>query len=246
MNRPRRVCCCGIRGCVSALCGADPPEKIPAPRLYVLPDKRALSAASFAFHITADSHELPDNIFASHLTADPRRLRARNNQSIKGRIPFSANMGAADLEINDFNDIVVRDDADAEELAAHHLGAKDLQGLKRAADGHTILIPQPNDDEKNPLNWSMRKKWLVLLSVSLASVLPDYGSATGAVTLVPQGIDWGLVSLIFSARGLYMVCFYRMGTQSVVHVCAGGKLCKSQVSWPVSVSVCLLLCRSQC
>lgn len=33
----------------------------------------------------------------------------------------------------------------------------------------------------------MRKKISVLLAISVASILPDYGSATGAVTLVPQG-----------------------------------------------------------
>ncbi len=59
-------------------------------------------------------------------------------------------------------------------------------GLKVAKDGHTRLIPQPSDDPNDPLNWSWGKKHLILFVISWASFLPDYGSATGAVTLLPQ------------------------------------------------------------
>ena len=59
-------------------------------------------------------------------------------------------------------------------------------GLKLAEDGHTVLIPQPSDDGNDPLNWSWTRKHLILFAVSWASFLPDYGSATGAVTLIPQ------------------------------------------------------------
>lgn len=65
----------------------------------------------------------------------------------------------------------------------------DNQGnLKLAKDGHTVLIPQPSDDPNDPLNWSPVKKHVVLLVVSFASFLPDYGSAVGAVTLIPQAV----------------------------------------------------------
>ncbi|KAK5653437.1 hypothetical protein OQA88_8922 [Cercophora sp. LCS_1] len=64
-------------------------------------------------------------------------------------------------------------------------------GLKVAKDGHTRLIPQPSDDPSDPLNWSWGKKHVVLFVISWASFLPDYGSATGAVTLIPQAIEWG-------------------------------------------------------
>lgn len=57
---------------------------------------------------------------------------------------------------------------------------------KLAADGHTILIPQPSDDPYDPLNWSKFRKHLILIIISAAAFLPDYGSATGAVTLLPQ------------------------------------------------------------
>jgi hypothetical protein len=59
-------------------------------------------------------------------------------------------------------------------------------GVKLANDGHTLLIPQPSDDRNDPLNWSWAKKHLILFVVSFAAFLPDYGSATGAVTLIPQ------------------------------------------------------------
>ncbi|KAK0642869.1 major facilitator superfamily domain-containing protein [Cercophora newfieldiana] len=63
-------------------------------------------------------------------------------------------------------------------------------GVKVAKDGHTRLIPQPSDDPNDPLNWSWGKKHLILFIISWASFLPDYGSATGAVTLIPQAIQW--------------------------------------------------------
>ncbi|KAG7294675.1 hypothetical protein NEMBOFW57_004753 [Staphylotrichum longicolle] len=63
-------------------------------------------------------------------------------------------------------------------------------GLKLAKDRHTVLIPQPSDDSNDPLNWSWAKKHLILFVVSFVSFLPDYGSATGAVTLIPQAVEW--------------------------------------------------------
>lgn len=64
--------------------------------------------------------------------------------------------------------------------------------LKRARDGHTILLPQPSSDPNDPLNWSRMKKHLILIIISMAAFLPDYGSATGAVTLLPQAAIWGM------------------------------------------------------
>lgn len=58
--------------------------------------------------------------------------------------------------------------------------------VKLAKDGHTRLIPQPSDDPNDPLNWSSRKKNICLFIVAATALLPDYGSATGAVTLLPQ------------------------------------------------------------
>jgi hypothetical protein len=54
--------------------------------------------------------------------------------------------------------------------------------LKRAHDGKTILLPQPGSDQNDPLNWSWMKKHTILIIVSMTAFLPDYGSATGAVS----------------------------------------------------------------
>jgi hypothetical protein len=61
-----------------------------------------------------------------------------------------------------------------------------VERLKLAPDGKTILIPQPSDDPHDPLNWSWFKKHLTLIIISMTAFLPDYGSATGAVALIPQ------------------------------------------------------------
>ena len=62
----------------------------------------------------------------------------------------------------------------------------ELENLKLSSDGKNVLIPQPNNDPNNPLNWSRGRKATILAVITAASFLPDYGSATGAVTLIPQ------------------------------------------------------------
>lgn len=62
--------------------------------------------------------------------------------------------------------------------------------LKLTPDGKTVLIPQPSDDPNDTLNWSQTKKHIVLFIISAVAFLPDYGSATGAVTLLPQATVW--------------------------------------------------------
>ncbi len=59
---------------------------------------------------------------------------------------------------------------------------------KVAKDGHTRLIPQPSDDPNDPLNWSWGVKHLMLFIVAFTAFLPDFGSAIGAVTLLPQAM----------------------------------------------------------
>ena len=71
-------------------------------------------------------------------------------------------------------------------LYKHELGASDTAELKTASDGSTILIPQPSSDPNDPLNWSQLKKHAFLFIISATAFLPDYGSSTGAVTLLPQ------------------------------------------------------------
>lgn len=60
------------------------------------------------------------------------------------------------------------------------------RNLKTTSDGQTILIPQPSESQHDPLNWTHFRKHLILIIISCTAFLPDYGSATGAVTLIPQ------------------------------------------------------------
>ncbi|KLJ09895.1 hypothetical protein EMPG_14688 [Blastomyces silverae] len=64
--------------------------------------------------------------------------------------------------------------------------------LKTTQDGRTILIPQPSSSPLDPLNWSWGRKHLILIIISMTAFLPDYGSATGAVTLLPQAVIWNM------------------------------------------------------
>lgn len=77
---------------------------------------------------------------------------------------------------------------DALTFQSKHTG----QDLKLSQDGKIVLIPQPSDDINDPLNWSQRKKHLTLIIVSCCAFLPDYGSATGAVTLLEQAKVWNM------------------------------------------------------
>ncbi|RMX76394.1 hypothetical protein D0869_10762 [Hortaea werneckii] len=62
--------------------------------------------------------------------------------------------------------------------------------LKTANDGHTILVPQPSENPNDPLNWPWWKKHAVLLTISFVSFLPDFGTAMGSVTQIPQAKAW--------------------------------------------------------
>lgn len=68
----------------------------------------------------------------------------------------------------------------------------DWASYKLAPDQRTVLIPQPSSDVNDPLNWSYLRKHAILLVVAATAFLPDYGSAVGAVTLIPQSAEWGL------------------------------------------------------
>ncbi|KAI1346969.1 major facilitator superfamily domain-containing protein [Xylaria sp. FL0043] len=90
--------------------------------------------------------------------------------------------------------------------------------VKLAKDGHTRLIPQPSEDPADPLNWRQRKKNIILFIVAFAALLPDYGSATGAVTLIPQAEQWNMTQdevnhsqvgnvFMLGAGGIFVVAF---------------------------------------
>lgn len=68
----------------------------------------------------------------------------------------------------------------------------DQSAPKTTADGKTVLIPQPSHDPRDPLNWSWKKKHLVLLTVSFAALLSDWGIAWGTAVFVQQAKYWDM------------------------------------------------------
>ena len=73
-----------------------------------------------------------------------------------------------------------------EAILRRQLGLSADAKLKTAKDGKTLLIPQPSDDPRDPLNWPAWRKHVTLLVICMAGAMGDYGSATGAITLLPQ------------------------------------------------------------
>ncbi|KAH0843811.1 MFS transporter [Fonsecaea pedrosoi] len=65
-------------------------------------------------------------------------------------------------------------------------------GLKLAADGHTVLIPQPSDDPNDPLNWSWFKKHAFLVAASICTFSSDFGITVGVPAVVRQAEYWGV------------------------------------------------------
>ena len=83
--------------------------------------------------------------------------------------------------------IIVLESRDAEEgFVIDDEALLQNRGVAFAHDGHTVLIPTPSTDPKDPLNWSSRKKHLIVFVISCCAFLPDYGSATGGVVLLTQ------------------------------------------------------------
>ena len=78
-------------------------------------------------------------------------------------------------------------DLDGRILNVNEFGAEG-QGLQIADDGKTVLIPQPSSDPNDPLNWSRLKKHVILLVITVAAFLPDFGSSIGVVALLPQAM----------------------------------------------------------
>lgn len=60
--------------------------------------------------------------------------------------------------------------------------------LKTTADGRYVLIPQPQDTPADPLNWSPRKKWLIIAIIAYIAALADYTGGTAIVTVIPQSL----------------------------------------------------------
>jgi hypothetical protein len=63
-------------------------------------------------------------------------------------------------------------------------------GLKLTKDGSTVLIPQPTDDDADPLNWSWLKKHKAFFALLLPSLLTDWGMTWGTTLFEAQAGTW--------------------------------------------------------
>ncbi|GAA6020660.1 hypothetical protein JCM10207_007814 [Rhodosporidiobolus poonsookiae] len=84
-------------------------------------------------------------------------------------------------------------------------------GLKTAKDGKTVLVPQPSDDPRDPLNWPEWKKHTILLIVALAAFGGDFQSGAGIPLLSSQGAEWGLSPARVNEAGNLNVLFLGIG-----------------------------------
>jgi len=67
-----------------------------------------------------------------------------------------------------------------------------VKDIRYADDGKTALIPQPSDDPADPLNWSWRKKHLVLIALTFSALLTDWGMTWGTTLFEAQAETWGM------------------------------------------------------
>jgi hypothetical protein len=65
-------------------------------------------------------------------------------------------------------------------------------GLKLAKDGSTVLIPQPSDDNEDPLNWSWLRKHKAFFALLLPSLLTDWGMTWGTTMFETQSVTWNM------------------------------------------------------
>jgi hypothetical protein len=65
-------------------------------------------------------------------------------------------------------------------------------GLKLAKDGSTVLIPQPADDDEDPLNWSWLRKHKAFAALLLPSLLTDWGMTWGTTLFEAQAVTWNM------------------------------------------------------
>jgi hypothetical protein len=143
------------------------------------PDPLSNFLGPFAFHSLLIMSDKEDEKTAT--TMETTKGRA-------GETKVETEGAAAETRPPRRNEAVLHEFAESEGYVLEDSGEEGGAGagVKLAKDGHTRLIPQPSDDPNDPLNWSWRKKHLMLVIVSLTALLPDYGSATGAVTLQVQ------------------------------------------------------------
>lgn len=66
--------------------------------------------------------------------------------------------------------------------------ANNAAEFKTTHDGRYVLIPQPTDTRDDPLNWSPRKKLLILSIIGYIAFLADFVGGTAIITVIPQSM----------------------------------------------------------
>jgi hypothetical protein len=61
---------------------------------------------------------------------------------------------------------------------------------EKAHDVQTVLIPQPSNDQDDPLNWSWPKKHLILLTLCTSAFLADFQAGAGTPCVNLQSKEW--------------------------------------------------------
>ncbi|KAI5481019.1 hypothetical protein MNV49_006205 [Pseudohyphozyma bogoriensis] len=89
--------------------------------------------------------------------------------------------------------------------------ANNSAGLKLAKDGRTILIPQPSDDPRDPLNWPEWKKMSLLLILAFAAYGGDFQSGAGIPLINVQGEEWNMTATHVNEAGNLNVLFLGIG-----------------------------------
>ena len=71
-------------------------------------------------------------------------------------------------------------------LAGYFLDSSHYGGAVKTSEDSHVLIPQPLDTEDDPLNWSPRKKRLIVVIIAYIAALADYTGGTAIITVIPQ------------------------------------------------------------
>ncbi|KAF2758375.1 MFS general substrate transporter [Pseudovirgaria hyperparasitica] len=79
---------------------------------------------------------------------------------------------------------------DEEVLRQTHSISPDVE-IKKSSNG-LVLIPQPTDSPRDPLNWPRQKKMTILFMLGCCAFTADYSAATGASALIPQAEEWNI------------------------------------------------------
>ncbi|CAA7268523.1 unnamed protein product [Cyclocybe aegerita] len=102
------------------------------------------------------------------------------------------------------------------------LGDAIASRLKLTSDGTKVLWPQPTDSDKDPQNWSDRRKNFQLLIMTLASIVPDFDSGIGIAAIFALAEEYdtttGVINNLTSKRRLQVLTSSEIGPGGICAV----------------------------